>query len=185
VFESPVGNIQRGEILTATADVLEIVVHATGKLQASFDLKRSVMYWPGLPAGELRRQAEHHSCKGTPDRTLLSLFSQWPETTDLKRRDPIDAFSIRCVGPGFYRLLTFDRVTRAVVMTGGSTTSGEITRMAGEEITFTFGFKEKLDAVWDGTKGELSWTVPGNATRQSEQCTVVKALSIMEIYGRL
>ncbi len=187
VFESPVGNIHRGEILAANEETLDLILHAIGKLLVSYDRKRNVMYWPGLLASELHREALHHVCKGAPDRTVLSSFDQWPETTDLSRREPIDAFSLRCTGPSAYYFITLDRSTKAVVyqVVRGTGLSGEIKSISGHEIKFTLGFKDQYELVWNEQKRELTWIgIPNNPARptKTEECTAMKVQSIMELY---
>jgi hypothetical protein len=190
VFETPVGNIHRGEITSANDNDLEIVLHATGKVLFTLDLKRSVMYWPGFMAGELDRGYFHDVCKVVADRTVLVFFSPPSGNVDWSRREAKDAFSIRCPGPGVYYFVTMDRATRAVVyqMTQGSGMIGEIKDIAGPEIRFTLGPHEQIEVVWNSERRELTVKgVPGDPSRltKTDTCDVVLVRSVMESYDRL
>ena len=141
VFERAGGNIITGEIISATDEQLDLSLRgAGGRILLSYNRKRNVVTWPGLPAGELGRFAMHHTCTGVAGRTMLSEFYQ-PEQFDPKRRDPIDAFSLNCrATPAHF--ITMDRVTKTVVVenehsSGGS--SGNITSIKDGVIKFTFG----------------------------------------------
>ena len=100
VFESPVGNLLPGEIVTANDGRLDLSLSASGgRILLSFDRKRGVMRWPGMPAGELGRPLLDHACTAVTDRTMLSsFFDVSGRQTDLNRRNPVDAFSISCPG---------------------------------------------------------------------------------------
>jgi hypothetical protein len=190
VFETPIGNIHRGEITSAKDDKLEIVLHVTGKLLFTFDRKRSVMYWPGFMAGELGRGSFHDACKTVADRTELAFFLPPSGNIDVSLREAKDAFSIRCPGPGAYYFVTLDRSTRAVVyqMTQGSGMIGEIKDIAGAEIRFMLGASEQYEFVWNGERRELTFKgILGDPSRptKTDACDVVPVRSVMESYDRL
>ncbi|KRR03513.1 hypothetical protein CQ12_40085 [Bradyrhizobium jicamae] len=77
VFERAGGNIITGEIISATDEQLDLSLRgAGGRILLSYNRKRNVVTWPGLPAGELGIFAMHHTCIGVAGRTMLSTFYQ-------------------------------------------------------------------------------------------------------------
>ena len=195
VLESPVGNLLPGEIIAAKDGRLELSLSASGgKLLLSFDRKDNSIRWPGMPAGEFRRSASAHACAAVTDRTMLSVFGS-PDGIDLARRQPVDAFSLRCPGDTGPYFVTLDRSTKTVVMETlgmgmGRILAGDITSIAGHEVRFTLGFYngEKFDSVWDEQSGVMTVIgIPNNPTRptKTSECTVTKARSVMELYGRM
>jgi hypothetical protein len=190
VFERAGGNIVTGEIISANDEQLDLSLRgAGGRILLSFNRKRNIVTWPGLPAGELGRFAMHHTCTGVTGRTMLSTFYQ-PEQFDPKRRDPIDAFSLSCPGNTGPFFITMDRVTKTVVVenehsSGGS--SGNITSMKDGVIKFTFGPgpTSQTEAVWDeGIRSLTLIFATGDPVRPNRvfECTVTKPRSIMEGY---
>jgi hypothetical protein len=123
---------------------------------------------------------------------MLSTFGM-PDKIDLNRRQPVDAFSLRCPGGGGFYFFTLDRSTKTVVMeTQGADRilTGDITSIAGHDISFTLGFYngEKFDSVWDEQSGVMTVIgIPNDPTRPTKtyECTEMKARSVMELYGRL
>jgi hypothetical protein len=192
VFESPVGGLLPGEILVANDDQLELSLSVFGgKIPLYFNRKDNGMRWPGLPAGELRRLSLAHACAGTADRTMLSTFDA-TNKIDLERRQPVDAFSLRCPGPDVYYFFTLDRATKTVVMEtgGGLIWSGDIKGIVGHELRFTLGFYNTnlFDSVWDEESRVLTTIgIPNDPARPTKtyECTVIKARSVLELYGRL
>lgn len=192
VFESPIGNLLRGEILVASDDRLELSLSAVGgKILLFFDRNKSLMRWPGLPAEEFRRAALHHVCVAVKDRTVLSTFSR-PDKIDLDRRQPVDAYSLRCSGNTTNYFFTLDRATKTVVLEteAGRSLPGDIKSIAGPEIGFTVGYNpdDEFDLVWNEQSRSLTWVgIPNNPARptKTQECIAIKARSIMELYGRL
>jgi hypothetical protein len=190
MFESPVGNIHPGEILADNDEKLEFVIHAIGKILLSYDRKREVVYWPGLFALELRKEASHYRCTTVPDRTVLAQFSQSPGNTDLRRQDPNDVFSLRCIGPGADHYFTFDRSSKVVVfeVQNDAISSGEITSISDNDVKFTIGSRDRYNLIWHEKAQILTILgVPPDRTRvtQTEECTPIKARSVMELYDRM
>ena len=194
VFENVGGNIVTGEITSANDEELELSLRGSGgRILVSFNRKRSVMIWPGLPAGELRRFLLRHTCTKVADRTVLSMFYQ-PEQFDPKRRDPIDAFSLSCPAKTvrFY-FITMDRVTKSVVIElerFSGIVSGNIMSVDDGIIKFTFGSgpSDLHDAVWDERKRSLTLVgIPGDASKPDliQEGIVTKPRSIMEPYEDL
>jgi hypothetical protein len=190
VFERAGGNIITGEIILVDDEQLDLSLRGSGgRILLSFNRKRNIMNWPGLPAGELGRFAMHHTCTAVAGRTMLSTFYQ-PEQFDPKRRDPVDAFSLTCPGNTGPYFITMDRVTKTLVLetehsSGGF--SGNITGMSDGIIKFTFGRgpSDQHDALWD--EGGRSLTLIGvtndpQRPNKIQECTVTKPRSIMEGY---
>ena len=193
VFESPIGNLLQGEILVANDERLELGLSAFGgKILLFFDRKNNRMRWPGLPAEELRRGPMNHACATVIERTMLSTFSR-PDKIDLdRRRQPVDAFSLRCRGNTVYYFITLDRSTKTVVLETEARRilPGDIKNIAGHDISFTVGHNpsEQFDLVWDEQSRSLTWIgIPNDPARptKTQECTVMKARSVLELYGRL
>lgn len=189
VFERVGGNIITGEIISANDEQLDLSLRgAGGRILLSFNRKRNMITWPGMPAGELGRHSLQHTCAGVTGRTVLSFFYQ-PEQFDPKRRDPVDAFSLSCPAKtvGFY-FITLDRVTKTVVVenehfSGGF--SGDITNINDSVIKFTFGrgVLDPHDALWDERSRSLTLIgIPGDSSRPTmvQECIATKPRSILE-----
>jgi hypothetical protein len=190
VFERVGGNIVTGEIISANDEQLNLSLRASGgRILLSFNRKRNIMTWPGMPAGELGRPLMQHSCTAVTERTMLSTFYQ-PEQFDPKRRDPVDAFSLSCPGNTGLYFVTLDRATKTVVVEnehGAGGFSGNIADINDGVIKFTFGPgpSDQHDALWDERSRSLTLIgVAGNPTRPTkvQECTVTKPRSIMEGY---
>jgi hypothetical protein len=123
---------------------------------------------------------------------MLSAFYQ-PEQIDLNRRNPVDAFSLSCPGRTVqYYFITLDRSTKTVVLEteAHSIMPGTIKSIASHDISFTAGRgpSEQFDLLWDEQSRTLTWIgVPNDPTRptKTQECTVRKPRSIMELYGEL
>jgi hypothetical protein len=189
VFERAGGNILTGEITSGNDERLDLSLRgAGGRILLSFDRKRNMMTWPGMPAGELGRHLLQHACNGVTGRTVLSFFYQ-PEQFDPKRRDPVDAFSLSCPAKsdGFY-FITLDRVTRTVVVENeqfSGSFSGGITDINDGVIKFRFGrgVSDPHDALWDERSRSLTFVaIPGDPSRTTvvQECIVTKPRSILD-----
>jgi hypothetical protein len=189
VFERAGGNIVTGEIISANDEQLDLSPRgAGGRILLSFNRKRNVMTWPGMPGEELGRRLLQHPCTPETGRTVLSFFYQ-PEQFDPKRRDPVDAFSLSCPAKtvGFY-FITLDRVTKTVVVETehfSGVISGDITDINDGVIKFTFGRgpSDPHDALWDERNRSLTFVaIPGDSSRTTvvQECTVTKPRSILE-----
>src|SRR5882762_4214313 len=63
VFEGAGGNIITGEITSMNDDLLDLSLRGNGgRILLSFERKRNLIRWPGMPAGELGRLEMHHIC---------------------------------------------------------------------------------------------------------------------------
>jgi len=190
VFERAGGNIITGEISSENDEQLDLSLRGTGgRILLSFNRKRNVMTWPGMPAGELGRNLLQHTCTDVISRTVLSMFYQ-PEQFDPKRRDPVDAFSLSCPGNTGLYFFTMDRVTKTVVVETehfSGVISGNITGMNDGVIKFTFGrgLSDPHDALWDERSRSLTLIgIAGDSSRPTkvQECTVTEPRSIMEYY---
>jgi len=192
VFENPGRNLLPGEIIGISDAQLDLSLRADGgRILLSFNRTRNVMTWPGMPAQEMGRALLQHVCTVVPGRTMLSAFRQ-PEQFDLKRLDPIDAFSLTCPGQYGPYFVTLDRSTKTVVVETQSETeimSGNITAADDGSIRFAVaGRSGQFDLRWDERKQMLTWIgVPDNPSRPttSHECTVTAPRSIMESYAQL
>ncbi|WP_143199843.1 hypothetical protein [Bradyrhizobium sp. NAS80.1] len=192
VYENPGGNKLPGEIIAVTDAQLDLSLRADGgRILLSFNRKRNVMTWPGMPAHELGRPLLQHVCAEVPGRTMLSVFRQ-PEQFDPKRLDPVDTFSLACPGQYSPYFVTLDRSTRIVVLETQSAAeimSGNITGADDDSIRFTVaGRSGQFDLVWNDRKRLLTWIgVADNPARPttSHECTVTTPRSIMETYANL
>ncbi|MBR0742250.1 hypothetical protein JQ581_35460 [Bradyrhizobium liaoningense] len=193
VFENPGGNILPGEIIRASDAQLDLSLRADGgRILLSFNRTRNMMTWPGMPAQEMGRETLQHVCRVVAGRTMLSAFRQ-PEQFDLKRLDPVDAFSLTCPGQYGPYFVTLDRSTKTVVLetqSAAETMSGNITGANDGSINFAVAGHSgrHFDLVWDNSKRSLTWTgVADDPTRPtiSHECAVTEPRSIMETYAVL
>jgi hypothetical protein len=192
VFENPGVNKLPGEIIAVSDAQLDLSLRADGgRILLSFNRKRNVMTWPGMPALELGRSLLQHACTEVAGRTMLSAFWQ-PEQFDPKRLDPVDAFSLTCPGQYAPYFVTLDRSTRIVVLetqSAAETMSGNITEADdGSTRLAVAGRSGQFDLVWDERKRLLTWIgVADNPARPttSHECTVTRPRSIMETYANL
>ena len=188
-------NLLKGEILVANDERLELNLNAIGgTILLFFDRKGNTMRWPGLPAEEFKRAPLSHACAAVTGRTMLSAYDIYdgPDGLASDRRQPIDAFSLRCPGGARPLFFTMDRSTKAVVLEleSAMTMSGDIKSIAGPDISFTVGLGGKMlyDLVWHEQSRLLTGTVfPHDPTSPaiSKECIVMKARSVMELYDRL
>jgi hypothetical protein len=185
VFERAGGNLIPGEIASVSDELLDLSLRGVGgRILLSFERKRNLMRWPGMPAGELGRFEMHHICTAVVGRTVLSMFYK-DEQFDPKRRDPLDAFSLSCPGNTGLYFITMDRVTKSVVVETehfSGLISGDITGVSDGIIKFSFGRgpSDQHDALWD--EGKRSLTLIG--ATQVKECTVTEPRSIMVGYER-
>ena len=191
VFERPGGNKLPGEIVTVNDAQLDLSLSADGgRILLSFNRKRNVMTWPGMPAHELGRPLLQHACAEVTGRTMLSAFWQ-QEQFDPKRLDPVDAFSLTCAGQYGPYFVTLDRVTKIVVLEtyAAESMSGGTTGADDGAIRFAVtGRSGQFDLVWDEGKRLLTWIgVADNPARPTtiHECIVTKPRSIMESYPNL
>ena len=116
LFERAAGNTIPGDITSVSDELLDLSLRGVGgRILLSFERKRNLMRWPGMPAGELGRFEMDHICTAAAGRTVLSMFYK-DEQFDPKRRDPVDAFSLSCPGNTGLFFITMDRVTKSVVV---------------------------------------------------------------------
>jgi hypothetical protein len=193
VFERAGGNIITGDITSVNDELLDLSLRGVGgRILSSFERKRNLMRWPGMPAGELGRFAMHHICTAVTGRTVLSMFYK-DEQFDPKRRDPVDAFSLSCPGNTGLFFITMDRVTKSVVVETehfSGVISGDITGVSDGIIKFSYGRgpSDQHDALWDGERKSLTFIgVEDNPARPSQvkQCTVTGPRSILVYYDEL
>ena len=189
-FERAGGNILIGEIVAANDARVDLSLRADGgRILLSFDRKRNVMTWPGMPASELGRPRLQHACAEVAGRTMLSTYWQ-PEQFDPKRRDPVDALSLTCPGNTGPFFITLDRATKTVVVEtehASGILSGNITGIDDGVIKLTFGRgpSDPHHALWDEQTRSLTLVgVAGEPTRPTEvkQCTVTKPRSVLVNY---
>ncbi|MBR0822700.1 hypothetical protein [Bradyrhizobium liaoningense] len=193
VYENPGGRSKLpGEIIAVSDAQLDLSLRADGgRILLSFNRKRNVMTWPGMPANELGRPLLQHACTDVSGRTMLSVFGQ-PEQFDSKRLDPVDAFSLTCPGQYGPYFVTLDRSTKIVVLetqSAAETMSGNVTGADDSSIRFTVaGRSGQFDLDWDERKRLLTWIgVADNPARPTttHECVVTKPRSIMEFYPHL
>ncbi|WP_445493392.1 hypothetical protein [Rhodopseudomonas sp. RCAM05734] len=192
VFENPGGNKLPGEIIAESDARLDLSLRADGgRILLSFNRKRNVMTWPGMPASELGRALLQHDCTEVAGRTMLSAFWQ-PEQFDPKRLDPVDAFSLTCPGQYGQYFVTLDRSTRTVVLetqASDQTMSGNIAGINDGSIRFgVAGRSGQFELLWDDRTRMLTWIgVADSAARPtiSHECSVTGPRSIMESYAQL
>jgi hypothetical protein len=132
MFERAGANIVTGEIISTNDEQLDLSLRGIGgRVLLSFNRKRNIMTWPGLPAGELGRFVMQHTCTPVTGRTVHSMFDQ-PEQFDPKRLDPLDAFS-----------LSRDR------RCGRSDEADQRSRMYRDKAAIDYGDLRELCALWE------------------------------------
>jgi hypothetical protein len=190
LFERPGGNIVTGEIVATNDAQLDFSLRATGgRILLSYNRRRNVLTWPGMPAEELGRPLLQHVCTEVTGRTMLSTFRP-PEQFDPKRLDPVDAFSLTCPGNTGPFFITLDRVTKTVVVEAEHASRifpGSITGIDDGVIKFTYGMSplDPHDVLWDERTQSLTLVGVGSdptKSTQVKQCAVTKPRSIMAYY---
>jgi hypothetical protein len=191
VFESTMWNIAPGEITFTNDDRAELAIKLRpGKADAVFYPHRNQMIWPGFPADEIRPTLSH-ACTPVSPRTVLIMYDNL-DPTKSNLGEPNKPYSLSCTDMGQPYFLTLDQQTKKVVMegvAGGVLFSGKIENVSGPQTAFSVSSGPTAFAlIWDDRAGQLTWQ--GIATDRSRptkvnQCTKVKARSILDIYNAL
>ena len=191
VFETPIGNIFRGDIEQADDQRIDFSIKPSiYKIGLVFDRRASKMVFPGfLTPLEIRPELVH-ACQFVPVRTVLAIFDNitksWPNYTNLG--GPVQPTSFRCSGRAAYTYVTFDRLTKKVLMEiqQGSSFPGEIETIEGHRVTFSIhvGSTLRRGYVWDDEAKTLTWPLAGAASPDIYPCTEIKVRTLLDAYGR-
>ena len=145
-------NIYSGTVETTEYDkVVFTLRNMSRRIQLVFDQKDRTMIWPGFDEARFRPTLTHR-CTVSPPRSILSF----------RVREPIvNPVSVRCEDAG-YMYFTMDVPTRRALFERGRegrTFEGEVTDVAGDEITLLMQFDQPTRVVW--SKNHQTITVMG------------------------
>jgi hypothetical protein len=191
VFESPAGVASAGEA-SADGDRIALSLHAAnGNILIYFEPRDARIRWPGFLSGELR-DTLLHTCAAVPPRTILSMVSRYNKPS-INGQASQSTFSLQCPGYGQLRYFSLDPVTKNAALETegpGRVIAGTVTSATDTETRFTLEYASdvRIDFVWDSPKKTLTTVgVAGDVRRptKTDECDVIAARSIMELYGRL